>query len=267
MKNTKSQKRKYYKNILRYFFDKFVSVGFDPRILFSYKNYFKYLKQKKKWLKNGGKIDKNHIILTDYQDKAGVASGHYFHQDLLVASLIFKNNPKRHLDIGSRVDGFVAHVASFREIEVLDIRKMESSEHEQIKYIQSDFMENNKYGNSDSVSCLHAIEHFGLGRYGDKIDKDGHIKGINNLISLLDKSGRLYISFPIGVKDEIHFNSHRVFHPESILRFPGIVKYMKLERFDFVDDHGKLHKNKKIKDSFGKVSYGCGIYTFLKLKS
>ena len=51
-----------------------------------------------------------------------VAGGHYFHQDLLVARKIFERKPRRHADIGSRIDGFVAHVAVFREIEVFDIR-------------------------------------------------------------------------------------------------------------------------------------------------
>jgi hypothetical protein len=27
----------------------------------------------------------------------------------------------------------------------------------------------------DSISSLHAIEHFGLGRYGDTIDVNGHL--------------------------------------------------------------------------------------------
>ena len=46
----------------------------------------------------------------------------YFIQDLYMAQNIFKDNPKKHVDIGSRIDGFVANVASFREIELLDIR-------------------------------------------------------------------------------------------------------------------------------------------------
>ena len=65
-------------------------------------------------------------LLADRYDNAGVASGHYFHQDLYVARKIFEANPSRHVDVGSRIDGFVAHVASFREIEILDIRFIES---------------------------------------------------------------------------------------------------------------------------------------------
>ena len=100
--------------------------------------YPKYLAQKIKFKKLGGEITHNYMILDDYVASAGIASGHYFHQDLLVASFIKKNNPKKHIDIGSRIDGFVAHVASFREIDVIDIRNLESSEHENINFIQSD---------------------------------------------------------------------------------------------------------------------------------
>ena len=41
----------------------------------------------------------------------------------------------------------------------------------------------------DSISSLHAIEHFGLGRYGDPIDYYGHIKAISNITKMLKKMG------------------------------------------------------------------------------
>ena len=72
-------------------------------------------------------LAKLYPCLEEAKDESGVASGHYFHQDLLVAGLIFKNSPIKHVDIGSRIDGFVAHVASFREIEVLDIRQLSNT--------------------------------------------------------------------------------------------------------------------------------------------
>ena len=149
------------------------------------------------------------MILSDYEDEAGIAKGHYFHQDLLVANLIYEHKPRRHIDIGSRVDGFVAHVASFREVEVVDIRPLKKSEHHNIKFLQANLMENQNFGNADSVSSLHAIEHFGLGRYSDPIDIDGHIKAITNLVNLVSKGGRLYVSFPIGQNEEVHFNAHK----------------------------------------------------------
>ena len=159
-------------------------IGFDLRVFISLKNYPRFRKDKKLWLKKNGKIDKNFMILSDYEDVAGNAKGHYFHQDLLIANFIFEAKPKRHIDIGSRIDGFVSAVASYREIEVIDIRPLEKSVHKNIIFRKDDFMNSNLKEQTDSVSCLHAVEHFGLGRYGDTIDCNGHIKGINNLVEI-----------------------------------------------------------------------------------
>lgn len=224
----------------------------------------RYLSQKKEWLAKGGKITKGYRILTDYADTAGAARGHYYHQDLLVASFIAKANPERHVDIGSRIDGFVAHVASFREIEVFDIRALDESRHTNIKFVQKDLMDHNDDNITDSISCLHAIEHFGLGRYGDPIDPQGHFKGVKNIVRMLKPGGTLYISFPIGFADAVHFNAHRVFHPESIFEWEGIKGDFELQRFDWVDATGEINMNAKVSDAVDGVKYGCGIYTFKK---
>ena len=55
----------------------------------------------------------------------------------------------------------------------------------------------------DSVSCLHALEHFGLGRYGDKIEPKGHKYGIQNFSDIMVKNGILYLSVPIENKSSI----------------------------------------------------------------
>lgn len=242
-------------------------IGFNPRIIWSYKYFPKFIKNKRQWLKQGGKITKNLMILNDYYENAGKAKGHYFHQDLLVAKLIYEHKPKRHLDIGSRVRGFVAHVASFRSIEVIDIRPLGRSVHENIKFRQGNLMQPQDIEETDSISCLHAVEHFGLGRYNDPIDTEGHNKAITNLISLISPNGRLYISFPIGKSDQIHFNAHRVFHPLTIFNHPSIEKYMKLVRFDYVDDDGDLHTNSDVNNIESEINFGCGIYTFKKINN
>jgi hypothetical protein len=244
-----------------------LSLGFDPRKILAYKFYFKFRKDKSEWLKQGGLITRNFMILSDYADNAGTSQGHYFHQDLLVAKFIYEHNPKRHIDISSRIDGFVAHVASFREIEVFDIRPLEKSIHKNIVFHQANLMNSQHLIQTDSLSCLHAIEHFGLGRYSDPIDVDGHNKGIKNLVNLVKVNGRMYISFPIGKSDEVNFNAHRVFHPATILKHPSIEKYMQLIRFDYVDDKGNLHLCKSIDDVSSDIQYGCGIYTFEKILS
>lgn len=224
----------------------------------------RYLRQKKEWLEKGGKITRRYRILTDYADTAGAAKGHYYHQDLLVAGFIAQANPQRHIDIGSRIDGFVAHVASYRKIEVFDIRPLDESRHSNIKFVQKDLMDHNDDSITDSISCLHAIEHFGLGRYGDPIDPQGHLKGVENIVRMLKPGGTLYISFPIGFTDAVHFNAHRVFHPESIFEWEGIKGQFELQRFDWVDATGEINMNADVKDAVDGVKYGCGIYTFKK---
>ena len=98
-----------------------LNLGIDPRRLLFLRFYLRFKRDRREWKKQGGKVTKNFMVLGDYSDSAGTAKGHYFHQDLLVAEFINRHAPRRHIDIASRIDGFIAHVAAFREIEVLDV--------------------------------------------------------------------------------------------------------------------------------------------------
>ena len=158
----------------------------------------------------------------DKYDEGGFTKSEYFWQDLMVARWINISRPDRHIDVGSRVDGFVAHVASFREIEVFDVRPV-SPQIPGITFRQADFMRQRTASEThlnsdycDSISCLHAIEHFGLGRYGDPIDSQGYKKGIANLSAMLKTEGTLYLSTPIGAP-RVEFNANRIFDPEEII--------------------------------------------------
>ncbi|AEF85541.1 conserved hypothetical protein [Treponema primitia ZAS-2] len=194
--------------------------------------------------------------------------GHYFHQDLLVARKIYINNPHNHIDIGSRIDGFVAHIASFRSIDVLDIRPLAKSI-PNIKFVQQDFtvpLKTELIESYDSVSCLHALEHFGLGRYGDPINPDGYLLGLKNLYAIIKKGGKLYFSVPIGPQ-RLEFNAHRVFSMKYLLSL--FDKYYNIDNFSFVDDNGDLHEDIKISNSslennFGCI-WGCGIFEMTKI--
>lgn len=208
----------------------------------------------------GGAISELYPVLGEAALEAGGASGHYFHQDLLVAREIFKRNPRRHIDVGSSVYGFVSHVASFREIEVLDVRPLSQVPHPSIRFSQADLMQLPQGYESicDSVSCLHALEHFGLGRYGDPIDPQGHLKGFRNLVRMLEPGGAFYLGIPVG-KPKVCFNAHRVFAPDDPLRWAP--NALKLDAFHYVDDMGNLHLSASLDRAF-QLTYGCGIYIF-----
>lgn len=226
-----------------------------------------FITQIKEFTRLGGQIDGVFPILFERSETAGSATGHYFHQDLLVANFIHNNKPQRHLDVGSRIDGFVAHVAAFMPVDVLDVRPLPSTGHSNIQFVQADLMgEINPSWTEqyDSISCLHAIEHFGLGRYGDSLDPQGHIKGFQNLLKLLKPGGKLYISFPVATETVIEFNAHRKFNPIDIVNWPTNGNQIHLKRFDYVDDAGDLYQDVSLLTQSLKLDYGCGIYTFQK---
>jgi hypothetical protein len=240
-----------------------VLLGVYPRRGRTLKLLPRYLDDRAAFEAAGGRVARRFAILDDYAEQAGTARGHYFHQDLLVATFIQQAAPRRHIDVGSRIDGFVAHVASFRPIEIIDIRPVQLAGHERIRYVQGNLMDLDPalHGVCDSLSCLHALEHFGLGRYGDPIDPQGHLTGFRNLARMLQPGGTLYLSFPIG-ESAVHFNAHRVFAPTEVLVWAE--GSFELLRFDHVDDAGDLHLNQQPAQIATPV-YGCGIYTFRKL--
>lgn len=160
--------------------------------------------------------------LTDWFQEGGSTQHEYFWQDLLVAQWIHQDNPENHIDVGSRIDGFVANVASFRTITVLDIRQIKTQipnvEFAQYDLLNSGSGESSRPSitNCDSISCLHVIEHIGLGRYGDEIDVEGYSKAIRALASLLRPGGKLYLSTPMGTQ-RVRFNANWIFAPQTIL--------------------------------------------------
>ena len=175
----------------------------------------------------------------DYSESSGIASGHYFHQDIIVARWIYEESPKRHVDIASRVDGFVAHLAVFREVEVFDIRQLKTNE-PNIIFKQHDFMtSNNLIPALESVSCLHSIEHFGLGRYGDPLDINGHLKGFSNIARMLKPGGVFYFSVPLGTL-RVEFNAHRVFSVKYIIERFITPNDLDVEKCTVIDDQSNI---------------------------
>ncbi len=205
-------------------------------------------------------------ILGERFSESGTMTGHYFHQDLFVARKIFNDNPNKHVDIGSRTDGFVAHLAVFRKIEVFDIRE-QTSRVKNVSFRKADLMQlpDDMTNYCDSISALHSIEHFGLGRYGDPIYYYGYLKALENITKILQSRGKFYFSVPIGPQ-RIEFNAHRVFSVKYLLEL--LNKDFILNSFSFIDDAGDFHEEvllipENIESSFS-CTYGCGIFELTK---
>ncbi len=210
----------------------------------------------------------NYPCLLDRTNDGGVASGHYFHQDLLVAQRIFERSPKVHFDVGSRIDGFVAHVATFRSVVYFDIRRVTGKARNMVFRLGNLLEAESLPARScDSLSCLHVIEHVGLGRYGDPLLPDGWRLALRSLAQMLQPGGKLYLSVPIG-KQQIKFNAHRIFAPRTVVDAARVLGLI-LEHFSWVDDRGALHDptfgSIEIPAAVDDLDEGCGIFEFQRV--
>lgn len=193
----------------------------------------------------------------DRHEDAGVASGHYFWQDVWAARCIHDAQPRIHVDIGSRIDGFVAHLLSFREVYVVDIRPLASRD-PRLHFVGGDITRLPFADRSvSSLSSLHVIEHVGLGRYGDSVDPQGCFIAMAELVRVLAPGGRLYLSVPIG-RERVEFDAHRVLSPDTVLE---AFNDLTLVEFSAVDDGGDLVEH-TAPERFRAAKYACGLFLF-----
>jgi SAM-dependent methyltransferase len=210
------------------------------------------------------KIDFTELELHSYDrwEGAGSANGHYFWQDLWAAKEIYDRKISNHYDVGSRVDGFIAHILPFCAVTYVDLRPVQSNV-PNLKFIQGSILElpfDN--GTLPSLSCLHVIEHIGLGRYGDPIDFEGHIKAAHELSRVLAPGGILFLGTPVG-KERVVFDGHRIFSPKTIIEmFPTL----NLVEYKVITDIGDCPTSDPSFSLSNQQSYGCGLFIFEKHK-
>lgn len=199
-------------------------------------------------------------ILNDREAEAGVASGQYFHQDLWAARKIYTARPALHVDVGSRIDGFIAHLLVFMPVTVVDVRPL-TSDVQGLTFLQEDATSLSSFDSDsvESLSCLHAVEHFGLGRYADPVDPMAPFHAMQALERVLVPGGHLYFSVPLGA-ERLEFNAHRVFATESVLSaFSGL----DLASFSVVDGSGRF-LGRVAPDELSAGFSGCGLFEFTK---
>lgn len=184
---------------------------------------------------------------------------HYFYQGAWLARSIRATKTEQHVDVGSSVLT-MSVLSAFVETTFVDYRPLKASL-SGLNSMAGDILDlPYAEGSVNSLSCLHVIEHIGLGRYGDPIDPQGSNKAAVELQRIVSGGGRLFLSLPIG-RERICFNAHRVHAPTTVLdMFPQ----MKLVQFSFVDDAGNYHDDQSI-ESACHLEYGCGMFHFEKL--
>ena len=179
---------------------------------------------------------------------------HYLHQDTWAAQRIAEYAPARHVDVGSRVD-YVCFLTAFTKVAFVDIRPLEAGV-EGLESIEGSLLALPfEEASLESVSCLHVVEHVGLGRYGDPLDPLGTRKAIAELQRVVAPGGRLLFSTPVGAP-RVCFNAHRVHDPVALRE---LFSELELVEFAGVDDDGRFRRRRALDELVGS-DYACGMY-------
>ena len=188
---------------------------------------------------------------------------HYVYHPAWAARVVKEINPPFHVDISSTLH-FCSILSAFIPVHFYDYRPAELALSD-LETKRGDLMalpfENNSV---KSISCMHTLEHIGLGRYGDPLDPDGDVKAINELKRVTAKGGSLLIVVPLGIP-RIEYNAHRIYSYEKITELV-LDDNFSLKEYAYIPqrtEEGPLlryaDKNKGI-----DASYACGCFWFLK---
>lgn len=187
---------------------------------------------------------------------------HYVYHPAWAIRIIKQINPVKHIDISSTLH-FCANLSAFLPVDFYDFRPAKI-ELQNLNSLQGNLLSLPFITNSvQSISCMHTIEHIGLGRYGDPLDYDGDIKAIKELKRVVALGGNLLFVTPLGGKNLICFNAHRIYTKEAILQLFSDFELIEFTLIPENEVDGGLVTNPS--DEFlNKQKYACGCFWFKK---
>lgn len=183
---------------------------------------------------------------------------HYIYHTAWAVSKVIQINPSKHIDISSTLY-FCTNLSATLPVEFYDYRPAQLNLPNLIS--KKGDLTNLPFANDsvESISCMHTVEHVGLGRYGDPIDPQGDLVAINELKRVTSKGGALLFVAPVG-KPKICFNAHRIYAYQQIIDcFEGF----SLQESALVTDNNDFLINPSVQE-FDSQAYGCGCFWFKK---
>ena len=185
---------------------------------------------------------------------------HYVYHPAWAARVLRATRPEEHVDISSTLH-FCTIVSAFLPVRFYDYRPAElalaglvSGRADLTALPFAD-------GSIASLSCMHTVEHVGLGRYGDPLDPDGDLKAVGELRRVLAPGGSLLFVVPVG-RPRILFNAHRIYAHAQITEY---FADLELVRFALVPDDTRVGLiEDATRAESDAQSYGCGCFWFRK---
>jgi SAM-dependent methyltransferase len=184
---------------------------------------------------------------------------HYVYHTAWAARAVSQIKPAKHVDISSSLF-FSAIVSAFVPVDFYDYRpadlELSGFASKEADLLALPFTS----GSMSSLSCLHTIEHVGLGRYGDPLDPEGDIKAARELARVVAPGGNLLIVLPVG-RPKIEFNAHRIYsYEQAIELFAGL----ELKEFALVPEKVGGLVYGADSQRVAEEGYGCGCFWFVK---
>jgi Caenorhabditis protein of unknown function, DUF268 len=185
---------------------------------------------------------------------------HYIYHPAWATRVVKNINPAKHIDISSTLH-FCSTLSAFIPTQFYDFRPAKlvlSNLYCGSADLTNLFFESNSV---ESISCMHTIEHIGLGRYGDPLDASGDLKAIKELQRVTKINGNLLLVTPLG-KPKVQFNGQRIYSFELI---NDLFEGFELKDFSLVTDEGEFIE-KASPSLVQNQNYGCGCFWYKKLE-
>jgi SAM-dependent methyltransferase len=184
---------------------------------------------------------------------------HYVYHTSWAARAVKDIAPSFHTDISSSLY-FSGIVSAFVPVKFYDYRpadlRLNNLSSESADLMNLPFED----GSVHSLSCMHVVEHIGLGRYGDPIDPEGDLKAIAELRRVLARGGSLLFVVPVG-KPRIQFNAHRIYSFEMVREY---FSDLNLKEFALIPERQGAMMRDASAERVSQEQYGCGCFWFIK---
>jgi SAM-dependent methyltransferase len=183
---------------------------------------------------------------------------HYIYHPAWATRVVKRINPERHVDISSTLH-FCSTLSAFIPVDFYDYRPARLAL--PALHCGAADLTRLPFGNDsiESLSCMHTIEHVGLGRYGDPLDPGADVKALKELQRVTRPGGSLLIVTPVG-KPKIQFNGQRIYSFELINDLFGSFE---LREFSLVTDSGDF-VSQADPALVPQQKYGCGCFWYIK---
>src|SRR5260370_33113386 len=185
---------------------------------------------------------------------------HYVLHTSWAARAMERTKPKVHVSFGDSLY-FVGIASAFMSMTFYDIRKS-GLPFRDIEEDRADLtsLPPSWTGTLQSISCMHVLEHIGLGRYGDAIDASGDRKAAAELARVVAPGGQLLMVVPMEDPPRVCFNAHRLYsYPHVMDLFPDL----SLLEFTLITNEGQFFENADPCLLEGR-KYSCGCFRYTK---